>query len=384
MGAKETQGVGMKHGRQFWVGRWQLIVGSWLAAVKPRLLSRLHSEVKPIATDNYQLPAINHKLIVLFLLLRCLSAGAAERDGRWAILVAGASGDPELQKVYLKEITDLHSILVDQFEFPSERIFILFDDPSLKPELIGYKSTMESFKTVCRNLASRVKKEDLVFVFIEGHGNYDGNVYKLNLVGPDPTAEELASALYSIDAQRFVVLNATNCSGGSLPAFSQKGRIIITATKSGMEKNQTHLGQYFIDALKNSAADADKNGRVSMFEAFSYASQKAEDFYTGEGSMQTEHPVLDDNGDAQALVKRAAEGGNGLLARTTFLDAGVRSAKQENLSPEQQALAREAQELEKQIEALKYTKGQMPEAEYERRLEELLLKLARINAKLPQ
>jgi hypothetical protein len=363
----------MKRGRKS-------LVGSRQSAVVSRLSLRTN--------DAYPLPTAGCRLAVVCLLLAlCLgvpATNAAERDGRWAILLTGVSGDADLQKIYLKEITDLHSILAGPLGFPRDQILVLFDDPSLNPEIIRYKSTVENLQTVCRNLAARVKKDDQVFVFIEGHGNYDGKVYKLNLVGPDPTAEDLASALYSIPARHFVVVNATNCSGGSLPAFSQEGRIVVTATKSGMEKNQTHMGQYFIDALKNSAADADKNGRVSIMEAFSYVSQKLEDYYNSEGNLQTEHPMLDDNGDAQAQSKPSPENGDGLLAGTTFLDGGTNVGKRDDLNPEQQELARTAQELEKQIEALKYVKSQMSEAEYEKKLEDLLLKLARINTKLPR
>jgi hypothetical protein len=318
------------------------------------------------------------------LCLGSFAANAREREDRWAVLVVGVSGDADLQKAYLKEVADLHTVLTGPLEFPKERVVVLFDDPSKNPDLIQYASTLENLRSVSRNLAGRVNKEDRVFVFIEGHGNYDGKVYKLNLVGPDPTAEELAAVLYSIPARHFVVVNATNCSGGSIQALSQEGRIIVTATKSGMEKNQTHMGKFFIDALKNNAADSDKNDRVSVIEAFSFARQKVEDYYRREGNLQTEHPVLDDNGDGQAQSNPSPENGDGLLARTAFLDAGTRSRNRENLTAEQEELVRAAEEIEKQIEALKYAKGKMPEAEYEKKLEELLLELARIHAKLPE
>jgi hypothetical protein len=324
-------------------------------------------------------------LALALLLAACPGAsvsGAAERDGRWAILIAGVSGDPELQKEYLKEIRDLHSALIHSQGFFSNQIVVLFDDPAQDPALIHHKSTRENLQSVCLSLAVRVQKDDLVFIFIEGHGDYDGKTYKLNLVGPDPTAEDLAAVLYAIPAQHFVVVDATNCSGGSLAALSQKGKIVITATKSGMEKNQTHFGRCFVDAFKNNAADSDKNGRVSILEAFSYANLKVEEYYKNEGNLQTEHAVLDDNGDAQAQSKPAPENGEGLLARNTFLDSGASAGTAAGRTPEQQKLAFEARELEKQIEALKYAKGNMPEADYEKRLEELLLGLARINAKL--
>ena len=147
---------------------------------------------------------------------------------------------------------------------------------------------------------------------------------------------------------------------------------------------QVHLGQFFIDAFQNNAADSDKNGRVSMMEAFAYASRKVEEYYEREGNLQTEHPVLDDNGDGQAQNKPSPENGEGLLARITFLDSGVAADARANLTAEQQKLASEARGLEAQIDALKYAKGEMPESEYEQKLEALLLRLAQINAKLPK
>ena len=110
-------------------------------------------------------------------------------------MLAGVSGDPDLQKLYLKEISDLRSMLENSYGFPRDHITVLFDDPSKAPDLIQYKSNSESLREACRKLSARVKKNDLMLVFIEGHGDYDGKVYRLNLVGPDPTAEELAAIL---------------------------------------------------------------------------------------------------------------------------------------------------------------------------------------------
>jgi hypothetical protein len=342
---------------------------------------KVHYTQKGITTATCRLSAI---FIFLLLCLGGRGVSGAERDGRWAILVVGASGEPGLQETYLKEIRDLRSILEDSLGFHRDQIVVLADDPTKSPDLIQDKSTRENLQAVCFQLAHRVDEEDLVFVFIEGHGSYDGKIYKLNLVGPDPTALELATMLYSIRAKRFVVVNATNCSGGSLPEFSQKGKIVITSTKSGMEKNQTHMGRYFVEALKNNGADSDKNGRVSMIEAFLYMRRKVEEYYSNEGKLQTEHPILDDNGDAQGQSEPSPENGEGLLARTTFLDAGTSVAENESWTPEQRKLALEAQELEEQIEALKYNKSSMAEADYEKKLEDLLLRLARINEKLPK
>ena len=101
------------------------------------------------------------------------AATGAERDGRWAILLAGVSGDPDLQEMYLKEIRDLHSLLVGPLGFQSDHVVVLFDDPEMDPGLIQHKSTRKDLEEACLGIADRAGDADLVFVFIEGHGSYD-------------------------------------------------------------------------------------------------------------------------------------------------------------------------------------------------------------------
>jgi hypothetical protein len=313
------------------------------------------------------------------------SPAATPADGapqRWAVLVAGISGDPGLQSAFLGQLQRLCTILTGLYGFPRDHVSVLAEDPSKDSSLVQFKSTRENLEKVAGDLAPKVGKEDMVFVFLLGHGSAEGNVYKLNLVGPDPTADELAKLLYSIPSQHFVIVNTTTCSGASMQALSRKGSVILTATKSGHEKNQTHLADYFIEALEEGNGDADKNGRVSLLEAFNYASTKVAEYYKREGNLQTEHPVLDDNGDVEAHDKPGPENGDGLLARTTYLDRGAASVVASASTPERRELGRTAEELQKQIEDLKYRKSGMPADEYERQLEALLLKLAQVNAKL--
>jgi len=321
-------------------------------------------------------------LLILSLIATVPSLAGTEPDPRHAILLVGATGDPDLQKMYLEEIQKLHSILTGPLAFPRDQVIVLFDEPEMDTERIRYKSTREGLEEACLSLSRRVKKSDLVFVFIDGHGSYDGKTYKLCLAGPDITAWELADILYSIPAERFVVVNATSSSGGGLEALSGEGKIVVTATASGRESNQTLMGGYFVESLENNSADSDKDSRVSVLEAFIYAIRKVEEYYKNEGNLQTEHAVLEDTGDGRGQRDPNPENKEGLLARTTFFDMDAGSEDLESITPEQQELVLEAWELEKRIEALKYRKDEMPEADYEKSLEELLLKLARINAKL--
>jgi len=317
---------------------------------------------------------------VAFCVAWAVSAGAlpAEGDGRWAILLAGVSGDAQLQKQFYLELRTMRTTLIGPMAFPKDHVFVLADDPAVEPELVQARSTREGLEKVVREVAARAGKGDLVFVFIEGHGNFDNGVYKLNLVGPDPTARDLAALFDALPPGRLVIVNATPCSGGSVADLSRPGRILVTATRSGHEKNRTRIGPYFVEAFSG-AADADHNGRISLLEAFLFARQKVEQHYTKEGSIQTEHAVLEDDSDGQGHDNPGPENGDGLIARTTYLDPAVRAGAS---SAEEETLARQARELEKKIEELRYAKSRMPEAEYERQLEELVVKLAEVNSRL--
>src|SRR5229473_8421068 len=127
-----------------------------------------------------------------------------------------------------------------------------------------------------------------------GHGSYDGVEYKINLPGPDLSAAELGTLLNRVPATRQLVVNMTSASGGSIETLRKGNRVLITATKSGSEKNATVFARYWVEALRDAAADADKNETVSALEAFIYAEEKTTQFYETQKRLATEHPTLED------------------------------------------------------------------------------------------
>src|SRR5437764_1298218 len=89
---------------------------------------------------------------------------------------------------------------------------------------------------------------------------------------PKPAAEAQQSHLVDkFPSQRVALVNAASASGDFIAALSKKNRIIVTATRSGGEKNETVFGEYFAAAYAGDVADADKDGTVSLLEAFEYA-----------------------------------------------------------------------------------------------------------------
>ena len=168
--------------------------------------------------------------------------------------------------------------------------------------------------------------------------------------------------------------------------LSAPGHIIITATRSGYEQNYARLGQYISEAITDPTADLDKDGQVSLLEAFLMASHRVAEFYKGEARLATEHALLDDNGDGLGTpadwfrgvraVKRAKDNAtpDGWRANQFFL---IRSEAERKVPP---AIRAQRDELEVGVAKLREQKGKLDEEEYYRQLEKLALELARLSS----
>jgi hypothetical protein len=223
--------------------------------------------------------------------------------------------------------------------------------------------------------------EPLWLVLI-GHGTFDGKEAKFNLRGPDVSAAELALWLKPF-RRPLAVIDTASCSAPFLNLLSATNRVVITATRSGFEQNYTRFGQFLAQALTDPAADLDKDGQVSLLEAFLTASHQTAEFYKLQGRLVTEHALVDDNGDGlgtpadwfrglRAVRKPKDNAGlDGLLAQRFCL---VPSQSERKLTPEQRS---RRDILEHAVLLLREKKGQMNEPDYYRQLENLLLPLAR-------
>ncbi len=227
------------------------------------------------------------------------------------------------------------------------------------------KATKTAVEQALSAFASASKANDTVVVLLIGHGSFDGSTAAFNLMGPDLTAADYGKLLAKFTAQKVVFVNTASSSGAFLPAVTGPGRVVVTATKTGGERNETEFGQYFTAAFGDEAADRDRNGHVSIQEAFEYAKAKVADAFKQKGLILTEHAVLDD-------------GGEGRLASTVFLGIGRSDAalNADVSDPAIKALVDEREAIQKDIEALQLQKASMDAAKYDAAMEKLLTDLA--------
>ena len=176
-------------------------------------------------------------------------------------------------------------------------------------------------------------------------------------------------------ARRQLVVDTTSASGGAIQALGRPGRAVISATKSGTEKNATVFARYWVEALQDPAADTDKSDSISAMEAFTYATKKTAAFYDSQKRLATEHAVFDDAGHGEP-VREAGNREGALMSSFTLLRLGA--SRQAANDPSKRALLAQKEELEQKIDTLKYQKAAMDPGDYKKQLTAALLELAKV------
>ncbi len=265
------------------------------------------------------------------------------------MIISGLAGEPQYKAAFREAAATLADSARKKWNVADASLIMLSEDGA------SARSTKEEIAKAFLRLSQRVAPGDVVLVFLNGHGAGEGPRSRVNLPGPDATASDFALWLAGFAPQSVVFVNAASGSGDFVPVLAGKGRIIVSATKTAIERNEATFARPFVRGLTGTEADADKDGRVSVFEAFSYAKKEVARAYETENKMLTEHAILSDT----------------TLARTVAF-GGARGST----DPRVIALVGERQELEAQVVALRSRKASMDSSAYDKELERLLLLVA--------
>ena len=285
------------------------------------------------------------------------------------VTIAGLGGEPEYEQRFEGWAKDLDKLL--KTAEPNAKI----------TTMMGAGATKTLIEAKLHEIAQSAKPDDSVVLMLIGHGSFDESDYKFNIPGPDITATDLGNLLDKIPAKHQLVVNMTSASGASMVSLEKPGRVIITATKSGTEKNATYFARYWIEALRDPASDSDKNESISALEAFKYAEQKTAQYFESQKRLATEHALLEDTGKGEGTKSPGPDNGEGLIAaHFTVMRLGAVAAQANN--PEKIALLKKKEELEQAIDDLKYHKASMDLSEYNQKLRGYLVELARTQTEL--
>jgi hypothetical protein len=289
------------------------------------------------------------------------------------LIVVGLAGDPEHGTAFEKWGATM-AAAAGRLGIEREHVILLGEtgDAANKP---SGRATKEQVEKAFATIAGAATADDVVFVTLLGHGSFDGVDAKFNLPGPDLSAKEFNALLRRLPTRQVVFVNTSSASGPFIEELSGPNRTIVTATRNGAERYATLFGGFFVDALTSEAADADKNKRISVLEAYLYARGEVNRAYEREGLLATEHALLDDNGDKQGSPEPSPTGADGKLAAAVSVGS-TEAAVPLPTDPKLRALVIEQRELERRVEALRLLKDSMEPARYQAELERLVTELA--------
>lgn len=320
-------------------------------------------------------PGVGRWTLAVLLLLHCLRALADTATNTPPVVpaylvVVGAPGEPAYATNFVRQ-ADAWTALARRTGAEA-RVIGTAD---------GATNDLERLR-LALEAEPREGPSPLVLVLV-GHGSFDGREARFNLRGPDLTATNLQQWLAPV-RRPVVVVDTASCSAPFLTALSRTNRIVLSATRSANEHNATRLGGFMADALSDPGADLDRDGELSLLEAFLAAAARVAESYKAEGRLATEHALLDDNGDGlgtpadwfrgtRATKKARGSGAvDGLRAHQFALVPGPDTLR---LDPARRA---RRDELELAVARLRDSRPAEPTPEYDAKLEALLLELARL------
>lgn len=295
-------------------------------------------------------------------LLLTLGAGAApvlQSPPPHVLILTGLGGEPKYRQEFTAQARSIITGL-QRFRVPSERITWLAEAEETGA---AGRATKQRVEQELQRISGAAAPGDPVILIFIGHGSQQQEP-QLNLPGPDLTANDLARMLDGLGDRPVALVIAASASGGFVDRLAGPGRLVITATKSGTERNESRFGHWLAEAFAKGAADTDKDGAMSLLEAFTFAATEVRREYESTNRLLTEHARVSDST---------------LARRFTFTTAVVASG---SADPAVRALQERKQALEGKIAALRGRKSQMDSTAYERELETLLRELAGVNQEL--
>ena len=174
-------------------------------------------------------------------------------------------------KIYETPVSKIAKFLNLKEKIPSENII----------KLEGNKATIYNFKEALFKIARKANKNDFVFLFFISHGEKG----KIFLYKESLSYEKLNKWLDEIHA-RAIIIGIHACYSGSAIKFLKSGkspRVIFTSSSENQTSIPHHPTREFFKAFEEPEsylfADiklGDRNGYVSIKEAFLYAKRKME------------------------------------------------------------------------------------------------------------
>ena len=248
------------------------------------------------------------RIIIFLILLKIIShstiAGpvgidrnpkAKEDKNTYVLIICGINKDPDERLAKNKAVTGLRSFFLNNAKLKPAFLNVLVPDKSLVGKNLKM-SNSENLKKTLGNLSERIKPQDRFIFYYVGQANVSAGELRLNLPGEDVTHKQLSELIKPIKATSMLLVLDCPGAGMAIKSLAGKGRIIIGAS-TAEQPYSTKFSEYFIPSLLDNKSDTDSDGKISLLEAFTFASKQLDDWYFEQLFLKTETPVLEDNAD---------------------------------------------------------------------------------------
>lgn len=319
--------------------------------------------------------------VVALLLAPCTVFAGAQAGAPWLLVISGIGGDQEHREAFAELSVGLIDAAIEQWDLPAANVRYLAERDDVAPGRVEARSTAANVADAMRWLAEAAAPGDTVLVVLIGHGSAQGGEGRFNLPGPDMGPDDFAPLLEPLSDTRLAFVNTTSSSADFM-RLAAPGRTIVTATRSSREQQETLFPRYWLDAFASGAADTDKDGRLSVLEAFVYATTEVGRFYESEGRLRTEHALLDDDGDGEGSADPLNADGDGELARWVAFGGPVAVGPAGAEDPELAGWLAERERLQAELAELRGRRDTLDEDRYLDLLEELLVDIAELDRRI--
>lgn len=295
---------------------------------------------------------VEHDLNKVLAIVFCLYPFALYAELH-VVVVEGLGGDERYTKQFSEQ--------VDSVSRASESVTSAELIKVFRSDAVSRDAVLEHFS----ELANETTRTDQIAVYLVGHGSFDDHEYKFNIAGPDLTGADIRDAMDSLPSDHQLLVNTSSASGAMAEMLENERRLLILATRSGVERHATRFGSYFFAAFDNPTADLNKNEAVSVSEAFQFAERQVNDYFSRNDQLATEHPRMEGSRGDRFVVAR-------LSSQRSVQDGAI----QQQSDPELRRLEEARDALNSEIDELRLARDQMSAEEYQVDLLQKLLELA--------
>jgi hypothetical protein len=244
-----------------------------------------------------------------------------------ALILVGLPGDADHDTLFADVAGQWRDWLTGPLGFAPDDVRVLFGRAG-KDGLAKGPADKAAIEREVADLKTALGRDDRLWVFFLGHGDYDGEHARFHIPGSDLRNDELGKLFAGIDCREQVFWMTTSASGWFLKSLAAKGRIVITATAADDEYNETEFPQALATVAKLAPRelDADKDGKVSVLEVYRRTVAEVEARFAADKRIPTEHAQLDDTGGGRGTEEPVVAGepgkkatADGALAARTLL-----------------------------------------------------------------